>query len=167
MWKKNVAKEEFERLFRAHYEELFVRAFSILGEEEEAHDVVHEAFARLWQRFPKSESHTVRAFLYVTVRNLCIDSLRRKQAVDRYREWWLQTDLEAGRETEEQEERLRRVEKLLAKLPPLTQKILEACFFRQRTYRETGQELGVSESTVKYQVRNALRIVRDQMKENE
>lgn len=167
MLKKVLLKKEFEALFREHYEELFVRALSLLDNEEEAHDAVHEAFARLWKCFQRLDPPGRRAFLYTTVRNLCIDGLRRRKIIKRYQEWWLQTVPENGdAETEEQEERLRKVEEVIEKLPVLTQQILEASFFRQRTYREAGQELGVSEGTVKYHLRNALKIVRAKVQEN-
>lgn len=167
MLKKLLLKKEFEVLFREHYEELFVRAFSMLDDEEEAHDAVHEAFARLWKGFQRLEPPGRRAFLYATVRNLCVDVLRHRKTVGRYQEWWLRTMPEGGEaDTEAQEERLRKVEEAIEQLPVLTQQILEASFFRQRTYREAGQELGVSEGTVKYHVRNALKIVRAKVQEN-
>lgn len=166
MLKKYVFKQEFERLFREHYEELFVRALSLLEDEEEAHDVVHEAFARLWKRFTALDPKACKAFLYTAVRNLCVDALRRRKTVGRYQEWWLQSLADGEADTEEQEERLHKVEAVMEKLPQLTQQILEACFFRQRTYCEAGQELGVSEGTVKYHVRSALRILREKVKGN-
>ena len=147
-------RQEFEEMFRTHYEALFIRAVAMLDDEDEAHDVVHDAFERLWKIHGKTPCTSPRAYLIAAVRNMCLDILRRRKVKRRYEEWVLQTELPD--EDESTEQRLQTIEKEIRQLPTLTQKVLEACFFRQSTYKEAGEQLDVSASTVKYHVRNAL-----------
>lgn len=54
-------------------------AARLLGETAEAEDVTQESFARLWRAYDLSPPRgPVRAWLYRTAHNLCIDRLRRR-----------------------------------------------------------------------------------------
>lgn len=163
MLKKYFNKKEFERLFKEHYEEFYVRAFSFLDNEDEAHDIVHEAFGRLWGQIGKIEVENRRAFLHALIRNLSIDVLRKRKTADKYQVWLVHTQSEVDSENKEQEERILEVEKMIEKLPSLTQMILQTCFFKQQTYKEAGLQLGISEGTVKYHIRYALRTLKKQI----
>lgn len=135
----------------------------MLGNEEEAHDTVHEAFAKLWQQYSSVTKNSYRAFLYATVKNLCIDILRKREVTKRYEEWAAQNDTEYDNHINE--ERLQCLETEITALPSLTQKIIEACFFRQSTYREAACILGISESAVKYHVYKAFNELKTKIKE--
>lgn len=60
---------------------LFTKARTMLSDDEEARDVLQDAFFKLWQARldPQQESHAEGA-LVATVRNLSIDRLRRRAA---------------------------------------------------------------------------------------
>lgn len=154
-------KRDFEVLFKSHYESLFARAYGWLQDEEEAHDVVSEAFARLWQQVDHVKPEARLSFLHTTIRNSALDLLRRRAVSNRYAEWAIATASETEEEANETERQLQSVERLVRTLPPLTQQIVEACYFRQRTHRETALELEISESTVKYHLHKALSLLRE------
>lgn len=156
-------KKDFEVLFKTYYEELFIRAVSMIGDEEEACDVVHEAFARLWKRYHSVAESSCRAFLYATVSNLCVDWLRRHEVAGRYEEWVMRETAEYDNSVNE--ERLHFIETEIRAFPSLTRKIIEACFFRQSTYRKAAEQLGVSESTIKYHVHKVVEELRNKVKE--
>lgn len=78
-------KEKFQALFRAYYGSMCVFAARYLGDEEEAKDVVHDMFCHLWENPEELAKVTnERNYLYVLVRNRCLDVLRRREARDRY-----------------------------------------------------------------------------------
>ena len=59
------------------YRELYRFAFRLLGRHEVAEDVVQEAFLRLARDGPDGlEGESVRRWLYVTTRNLCVSHFR-------------------------------------------------------------------------------------------
>lgn len=69
------------RAFRVIVEEhqafAYAVAFRMLGEEEEAEDVVQEAFVRLWKNLPKyNEQIRLTTWLYRIVTNLCLDYIK-------------------------------------------------------------------------------------------
>ncbi len=58
---------------------LFGFAARLLGDAAEAEDVTQEAFARLWRTYALAPpTGSVRAWLYRTARNLCLDRMRRR-----------------------------------------------------------------------------------------
>ena len=64
-----------ENLFKQLYRPLCVYAMHYLkGNTEAAEDIVQDCFIKYWQSRPDNG----RAFLYVSVRNACIDYLRRQ-----------------------------------------------------------------------------------------
>ncbi len=67
----------FEALFRAVYADLFRYAKSLTHDAASAEDAVQEALLRLWMRRTALDpGRSLRALLYVTVRNLALDQER-------------------------------------------------------------------------------------------
>jgi RNA polymerase sigma-70 factor, ECF subfamily len=62
-------------LFDRHRPLLFSIAYRMLGSVMDAEDVVQEAFLR-WQRAPRAEVRSPKAYLSAVVTRLCIDQLR-------------------------------------------------------------------------------------------
>jgi RNA polymerase sigma-70 factor (ECF subfamily) len=60
--------------FEQHRSLLFGIAYRMLGEVAEAEDMVQESFLR-WQRVPKEEVKSARAYLTTIITRLCIDQL--------------------------------------------------------------------------------------------
>ncbi len=61
-----------ERLFRAHYAELFRYSNFMSGDPDVAHDIVQDAFMRLQERPPKHQEN-VRSWLFTVATNLVRD----------------------------------------------------------------------------------------------
>jgi RNA polymerase sigma-70 factor, ECF subfamily len=63
----------------------FSIAFRMLGEEEQARDVVQETMITIWQKLNKIRSAEVyRTWIYRIVVNKCYDQLRRRKRVPEY-----------------------------------------------------------------------------------
>ena len=66
-------------VFDRHRTLLFSIAYRMLGSVMDAEDVVQEAFLR-WQRAPRTEVRSPKAYLSAVVTRLCIDQLRSAKA---------------------------------------------------------------------------------------
>ena len=74
---------ELTRLYREHGWHVYHRSFRILGVEEEARDVCQDVFVRLLSARPQRDRrHELRAWLFRTTTNLCIDRLRLRKHHD-------------------------------------------------------------------------------------
>lgn len=72
--------EAFQQLFETYSDKMYRLAAGMLEDEQEAEDVVQEAFLRLFEKIDQFEGRsTVGTWLYRTVHNASIDRLRRRK----------------------------------------------------------------------------------------
>ena len=69
--------EETEQLFRQQAEKMHRLAATMLHDEEEARDAVSEIFERLSNGAIRLPQEKPESYLYVCLRNLCLDQIRR------------------------------------------------------------------------------------------
>lgn len=139
-------------------------ATRLTGSEEEAEDALQDAFVRLWGRpLPDSEAQTA-ALLTTTVKNLSIDSLRRKNSapllpIDEQRD----ADPEfADDEGSQEEELFKEVQAIIhQKLTPMQQRILELRDYEGRSYDEIATMLQMQPAAVRMQLSRARKTVRE------
>ncbi|WEK38413.1 MAG: sigma-70 family RNA polymerase sigma factor [Candidatus Pseudobacter hemicellulosilyticus] len=73
----------FRQVFLRQLNPLCYFAEKIIGQRQEAEDMVSAAFYKLWQRHADFSSLAgIRSFLYTTVRNQCFDHLKHRAVVD-------------------------------------------------------------------------------------
>ena len=72
-----LGKEETEQLFRQQAEKMHRLAATMLHDEEEARDAVSEIFERLSSGAIRLPQEKPESYLYVCLRNLCLDQIRR------------------------------------------------------------------------------------------
>ncbi len=162
----SIDRPSFESLFKAHYQQLYCFARTMVGEEE-SHDVVESAFEALWNHQADVEMDTVKAYLYRIVRNQCINQLSHQKLQQRYVAYIQQStsDVTSEDSLAEREERARVVDRVLAAMKPLTREILTDCYVNGKKYKEVAEAREMSVSNVKKHMVAALRIIRE-MKES-
>ncbi|WP_255539676.1 RNA polymerase sigma factor [Longitalea luteola] len=70
--------EAFSELYDRTYRKLFLFAKSLVGDAEEARDIVTDSFIKLWSHETSFSNMThLQVYLYKIIRNSCIDYLRR------------------------------------------------------------------------------------------
>ena len=153
----------FNQLFRQYYQPLLFFALQYITDEEECHDIVNGVFEKAWQHIHQIDESTAKSFLYTSVRNRCIDSLRRMKLKQQYIEF---TELMSERyiqadEQIEQKEIKQRIYEVLNVLKPPTKEILEACYIQGKKYKEVAEEMKINIATVKKHMVKALKILRD------
>lgn len=156
---KNV--KGLECLFDRYYKPLVVWAATFLHDVSLAEDIVQDFFIKLWKR-NFSENllpGTLKSYLYISVRNLAINSLMKVDPLKRacdvayYEEPWEEySDFE--------EEVIRKVEDALGKLPTRSQEIVRCVYLKGMSYKEVALELDISVSTVNTLLVNAMRKLR-------
>ena len=112
------------------------------------------------------DSATVKAYLYSIVRSRCIDYIRLQNAQEDYAEFVLKMTQD-DTDTEDRllwEERMMRIRKAMDKLTPLTRYVLERCYNGRKSYKEVADELNISVSSVHKHIVKALRVIREEIK---
>ncbi|MBR1400987.1 MAG: sigma-70 family RNA polymerase sigma factor [Prevotella sp.] len=160
-------KEKFAPVYRQYYQQLYLFATRYVSDREECHDIISGAFEELWRNFDHVDLSSVKRYLYVSVKNRCIDLLRRKVKQDRYIEYVgvMAKDYIDEQRYEQSEYRSAVVRKVLDSLVSPDREILIACYIEEKKYREVAEEMGISVSMVRKHMMIALKKVR-QMKES-
>ncbi|MGZ3837487.1 MAG: RNA polymerase sigma-70 factor [Flavisolibacter sp.] len=157
-------EEGFEHYFRAHYGPLTYFAYRHLQDRENAEDVVEDSFVKLWDRRELMKSGlTIKAYLYSTVRNACIDILRREKRKVIYLE-------ESARASEKEDlpvlhriieaETMHQIHLAIEALPAKCGRVFRMFYLEGKSLQEIADELQVSFNTVKSQKQRALEIIR-------
>src|SRR5688572_14375969 len=77
---KNDDRRVFDHLFDQFFRALCYFAANLVGDAEEAKDIALNSFTKLWLRRENFNSIlNIKAFLYITTRNACLDYLRMLQ----------------------------------------------------------------------------------------
>ena len=151
-----------EDLFRLNYRPLCLYALHYLQDADMAEDIVQECFAMLWEKSGQGAAiANMRAYLYMSVRNRCLDSLRRKglptESLKPYDTYGIIDDDDA-------QERSQIEAKLWTAIDSLPEKCRQIFLMSKRDglkYEEIAQELGLSVNTVRNQISKALNVLKN------
>lgn len=153
-----------ELLYDRYAGRVYGLAIRLLGDNDDAEEVVQDVFVRLWQHagaFDASRA-TLGTWLLTVTRRRAIDALRSRGR--RRRSEPLPLHLQADddvAETAEHQVLAADVEQALGRLPePLRQVIVHAYYLGQ-THREVAVSLGIPLGTVKTRLRAAVERLRD------
>lgn len=159
---------EFDEIFRLYYSQLYYFARQHVDDANECDDIVSSAYEDAWRHFAQIERKAARSWLFVNVRNKCLDWLRHQERHRNYVELHIQLCSTSTTDDDpiEFEERCRHVEKVLEMLPKTTRAIFTRCYVDGKKYREVAEEMEISTETVKKHIVRALRLLREQRIKN-
>jgi len=134
-------------------------------EEAEAEDLLHEVYLRLIKCRGPGLIDNVQAFMFTTATNLLRDRWRRSNArfaptLVNFEDCNLMAGAADPAEVVDWRERLERVEKAMAALPPKPRLAFELSRMQDRSYSEIALELDVSVSMIEKHISTALNQLR-------
>lgn len=156
--------QRMELLYEKFYNRLYLYAHTFLFDADEAKDVVGDVFQMIWEDWSHEDSRyedpTV-SFLYVTIRNRCLDRLRHTKASDNYVSEFMNAGLLVNdEEVADFEERVLLLRKAVDRLPEPGRTILLHVYFKRLTYHQTSEMLGVSENMIHKHMVKMLKLLR-------
>lgn len=159
----------FEGLFKSHFAELTLYATRFVEDMENAEEIVQDIFFNLWNNRLKLNINTsIKAYLYTTVRNTCLNLIKHKKVEHKYREYFSRQlhedelqpeDWMGGNELQD------KISKTIEKLPPERKKVFMMSRFDNLKYKEIAEKLDISVKTVENQMGKALKFLREELKE--
>lgn len=152
----------FRAIFETHRTRLCYFACQILPDGESPEDVVQEAFAKLWEkRRHFHQPDAIKAFLYITVKNRCLNLCKHDKVVRKYGDLLhAETDEQAIGDHIMESEVLENVYRALERLPEGCRQVLKLSYFQELRNKDIAEKLQVSINTVKTQKKRALHLLR-------
>lgn len=163
-----MSEEHLTSVFTRMRKRLQRLAMQFLPSEEDADDALQEAFCRLWPRADALNSHEqAEAVTTLTVRNLCIDEVRRR---GRRPTLELMPERDEADEPEpspqeemEREEQFTLIEEILnQRLTPLQQQVMRMKEYEEMTYEEIATRLNMEQTAVRMNLSRARKLLREE-----
>lgn len=142
----------FQRIFNRYKKGIFHYILQMLGKEELAEELTHEAFLKFYQKKEKYNFSTkVSTWLWRIARNTAIDELRKKKEyslIDPGEVNLLETEGSIEEDLILQAEK-RSLQKAMKKLRPSYKEAMALRIYSEKSLKEIGEILEISEGLVK------------------
>lgn len=158
----------FEEVYNEYFERLFAYALVITKSETHAQDIVSDVFYNLLKAKTDLLSiKKLKSYLFTCVKNQAVRSLSQdllRVQSDSYDQMVLSIDqidpeeLMVGKELDEF------INETVERLPPQCALVFRLVKENQLKYHEVAEQLGISNNTVKYHLKLALKTLKSEMK---
>jgi len=164
---KSADRDAFSEIYDRYWAVLYLHARKLLRDKEEAQDIVQELFTNLWKKSSDIDFNVrLSSYLYRAVRNRIFNHLQHKKIVQDYQLSLIEfANSESGSSDElvRENELALLIEHEIQALPDKMREVFVLSRKQHLSYKEIGEELGISEHTVRNQVSNALGILRTKL----
>ncbi len=134
------------------------------GDRDTAHELVQDSFINLYKhKNTAQEIKSVRAYLYVILKNNILNHYRKESARKKYQEYLAVHSSPLDNSTElaiESRELERQLNGEIEKLPPKCRAVFKLSRKEHLSNKEIASRLGISENTVEQHMRKAIRELR-------
>ena len=173
----NDKKSDFSRVYSIYFPKLVRFAREFVLSTEDAENIIQDIFIYLWEHQEILGSlSNLNAFLFVLVKNRCIDFIRQKKLVERKREEFemvmdkeLQLKMYALQQFDENALSADDIEVILNNainsLPEKCREVFILSRMEGLKYREIAERLNISTKTVENQIITALKKLRVELKD--
>ncbi|WP_245915880.1 sigma-70 family RNA polymerase sigma factor [Merismopedia glauca] len=129
---------------------MYSLAFRILGNSQEAEDLIQEIFVNLWQKCSYDPTRgSLKSFLLILVRSRAIDRWRSQKNTQHRLENWQNEMLLVDEDDPHTDDITERVRSALTELPETQRQALEMAYYQGLSQSEIAKQLDVPLGTVK------------------
>lgn len=159
--KETIKEKQFKALFEKYYTKLYYSSLAIVRDEDDARDIVNDVFAHIWEKHDSIEDTVNSMYLYTSIRHRSLDHLKKKKVRDNYANNYIKNNDEGFLYDDEEEERIRQIQKVIDKMPEKTKYVLDQCYMEGKKYMEVASDIGISRDGVRKHIVKALRLLRE------
>lgn len=160
---------DFKKQFLPYQRRLYRAAFLLMGNAQDAEDIVQEAYLKLWKRRNELPPNIINmeAYCITLIKNLCYDTLRASHLDEDGRppeELNIANDTNVADEIDTRDE-ANQVMKLIDGLPQQQRQVILMRDVDDRPYEEIEETTGLSAVNVRVLLSRARKKIREQFKE--
>ncbi len=156
--------QQFQAVFKQHYNSLCNYAHSFLKDFEASEDVVQDLFIKIWEKRPDLiATPTIRFYLFTSVRNNCLTHLskeKRSPLISSIGHEGIAIPDSGVQEHSVEIDYKEQLKKAINQLPPKCREVFLLSRISKLSYQEIADQLSISVKTVENQVGKALKVLR-------
>lgn len=159
------SSKAFDTIYHLYFKRLFAYCLKFVKSEEEAEEIVHDVFLRLWKmREEIKQEESLKSLLFIISKSYVINSFQRtikSQSFEDYLDYKdrICADDESDYELE-YNDYLHLVMSKLERLPETQKRVIELTKLQELSIKETAEALSLSEQTVRNQLSLGLKSLR-------
>lgn len=155
----------FDVLYERFFPILYVHAYQKLNDAQEAKDIVQDTFINLYQKKEKlGVIENFSGYIYILLKNRILNFFEKQHVRGSYLNTLDRQQAYSDVESYVFERELRgQIEEGLKLLPEKMRLVFELSRFEHLSHKEIGDQLNISDKTVKRQIVNALKIIRSKL----
>lgn len=154
----------YMEVYERYSQQLYRHACKKLSDRDQIKDLLQEVFAALWQnRSSLTPESPLAGYLYATLRYRIIKLIAHKKVESVYFESLAAYNMHDNRTADylvREKELGQLIESEIIRLPEKMQEVFRMSRQSHLSHKEIAEELGLSETTVKKHVNNALKVLR-------
>lgn len=156
--------KHFETIFNTHAETLRNFVYYKCGSQQQAEDIVQEAFVTLWKNCAKVMFEKAKSYLYTVANNTFLNEVAHEKVVLKYKQ---QTPHKVSNETPEfvlqQKEFQEKLQRTITNLPEGQREVFLLNRIDKKTYTEIAEIIGISVKGVEKRMHKALLTLRKEI----
>lgn len=157
----------FTEIYSRYKAPLFIHAYNLLNDEDEAKDILQQVFLNLWVRREQIDNRAnFASYLYTAVKNRFLTQVAHQAVESKYLDSLVDFANQGECLTDHslREKQLWAIiDKELASLPVRMRLVFEMSRKKQMSHKEIAGELGITEKTVKNQINGTLKVLRKKL----
>ena len=165
--------KSFESLFMRLQPGLFAYCMKYINDVQQAQDFVQECFMNLWSNLSEVSPSAYDAYLFRSMHNRCVSYFRSLRVREDYKanikhtieSMAIHSEVPYPLTSLYMKEVSEVMERCVERLPEKCRRIFEMSRYRYMSNKEIGKELNLSVKTVEAQIYNALKILREELRD--
>jgi RNA polymerase sigma-70 factor (ECF subfamily) len=145
--------QAFSYFFHLHYRSLGYFAAQLVNSQQDGEDIVKDTYVKLWQKHTDFETpQNIKAFLYITTRNACLNFLRHLQVKESSHRELMYLEEEKGEELVLNQmiraELMQEIYGEIGKLPERRREVIKMAYLDGLKNEEIADQMNISIHTV-------------------
>ena len=155
----------FNTFYTQHVKAATNFAYYKCGDSASALDFVQDAFSKLWENCAKVDVTKAKTYLFTTVNNIFLNTVRHQKVVLSYAKSASYMDVtnQSPEYILEEEEFKKKLQSVLSNLSQEQREVFLLNRIEDKKYREIAELLGISQKTVEKRMSAAIKILREQI----
>ncbi|MDR1882273.1 MAG: RNA polymerase sigma-70 factor [Prevotella sp.] len=177
MLKEDPTLRNFNELFSTYRNRFILFAYSYVGNREAAEDIVMDSFLCYWEkRSDLAHTSNIPGYIFTMIAHRCLNYLKHKLHAEKVHSQIssrqsrvMKLNISSLEACDPQELFGRELETLvtetLQKLPELTRTVFIKSKFSDKTYKEIGKDLNLTEKSVEHHLVKAVKYLKESLKD--